>query len=137
MSQTAQGSPQTFMVTLSVTQPCSLQVGSTGLSFTVQQGKTSGVQNVSISSTGSCAYPISWTASGNAAWLVLSATSGTDQGSGSSLGVSINAAQLTAGSYAGTITLSATDKNGAAIVGSPKSISVSVTVTSATSTPTA
>ena len=137
MGQAAQGSPQTFTVTLTVTQPCSLQVGSASLSFTVQQGQTSTGQNVSISSTGSCALPISWSASGNAAWLVLSPISGTDQGSGSSLGVSINAAQLTAGTYTGTITLSATDKSGAAIVGSPKSISVSVMVTSATGTPTA
>ncbi len=137
MSQTAQGSPQIFTVTLNVTQPCSLQVGSTGLSFTVQQGQTSTAQNMSISSTGSCALPISWTASGNASWLVLSATSGTDQGSGSSLGVSINAAQLTAGTYTGTVTLLATDKSGAAIVGSPKTVAVSVMVTGATSTPTA
>ncbi|HEY4034233.1 MAG TPA: hypothetical protein VGL94_09755 [Ktedonobacteraceae bacterium] len=137
LGQTAQGSPQTFTVTLNVTQPCSLQVGSTSLSFTVQQGQTSTGQNVPISSTGSCALPISWSGSGNTTWLVLSPTSGTDQGSGSSLGVSVNAAQLTAGSYTGVITLSATDKSGAAIVGSPKSISVSITVTSATATPTA
>lgn len=137
VGQTAQGSPQVFTVTLNVIQPCSLQVGSTSLSFTVQQGKTSTGQNVSISSTGSCALPISWSTSGNAVWLVLSPTSGTDQGSGSSLGVSINAAQLTAGSYTGTITISATDKSGATIVGSPKTISVSVSVTSATGTPTA
>jgi hypothetical protein len=137
VGQTAQGSPQTLTVTLNVTQPCSLQVGSTSLSFTVQQGQTSTGQNVSISSIGSCALPISWSASGNATWLVLSPTSGTDQGSGSSIGVSINAAQLTAGSYTGTITLSATDKSGAAIVGSPKTISVSLMVTSVTITPTA
>jgi hypothetical protein len=137
MGQAAQGSPQTFTVTLTVIQPCSLQVGSASLSFSVQQGQTSAGQNVALSSTGSCALPISWSTSGNAAWLVLSPTSGTDQGSGTSLGVSINAVQLAAGSYTGTITLSATDKSGAAIVGSPKTVSVSVTVTSATSTPTA
>lgn len=137
VGQTAQGSPQTFTVTLNITQPCTLQVGSASLSFTVQQGKTSTGQNVSISATGSCALPISWSASGNAAWLVFSPTSGTDQGSGSSIGVSINAAQLTAGSYTGTITVSATDKSGAAIVGSPKTMAINVTVTSATGTPTA
>lgn len=137
LGQTVQGSPQIFTVTLNVTQPCSLQVGSTSLSFTVRQGQTSTGQTVSISSIGSCALPISWSASGNAAWLVLSPTSGTDQGSGGSIGVSVNAAQLTAGSYTGTITLSAADKSGAAIVGSPKTISVTVKVTSATGTPTA
>lgn len=122
-------------MTLTVTQPCSLQVGSTSLSFSVQQGQTSAGQNVSISSTGSCAFPLSWSASGNATWLVLSPTSGTNQGSGSSITVSVNAAQLAAGSYTGSITLSSTDKNGA-IVGSPQTIAVNVTVTSATITPT-
>ncbi len=135
INQAAQRSPQTLTVTLTVTQPCSLQVGSTSLSFSVQQGQTSAGQNVSISSTGSCAFPLSWSASGNATWLVLSPTSGTNQGSGSSITVSVNAAQLAAGSYTGSITLSSTDKNGA-IVGSPQTIAVNVTVTSATITPT-
>jgi hypothetical protein len=140
VGQTAQGSPQTLTVTLNVMQSCSLQVGPTSLSFTVEQGKMSTAQNVSISSTGNCVLPISWSVSANAVWLVLSPTSGVDQGSGSSIGVSVDAVQLTAGSYTGTVTLSATDKSGAAIVGSPKTIAVSVTVTSAikaTSTPTA
>jgi hypothetical protein len=136
LNQAAQGSPQTLTVTLTVTQPCSLQVGSTSLSFSVQQGQTSTGQNVSISSTGTCAFPLSWSASGNAAWLVPSPTSGTNQGSGSSVTVSVNAAQLAAGSYTGHITLSSTDKSGAAIAGSPQTITVNVTVTSATSTPT-
>ncbi len=125
----AQGSPQTFMVTLRVIQPCSLRVGSTSLSFTVEQGSTSPVQNIAVSSSGSCALPLSWSASANAAWLVLSATSGTDQGSGSSLGASINAAQLPVGSSTAAITLLATDKSGATIVGSPITMLVNVTVT--------
>jgi hypothetical protein len=140
VGQTAQGSPQTLTVTLNVMQSCSLQVGPTSLSFTVEQGKMSTAQNVSVSSTGNCVLPISWSVSANAVWLVLSPTSGVDQGSDSSIGVSVDAVQLTAGSYTGTVTLSATDKSGAAIVGSPKTIAVSVTVTSAikaTSTPTA
>jgi len=129
ISQAARGSPQTLTVTLNVVQPCSLQVGSSSLSFTVRLGQRSTGQNVLVSSAGSCALPISWRVSGDAAWLVFSALSGTDQGSGSSLGVSINAAKLTPGSYTGTITLSAIDKSGAAIAGSPKTTAVSVTVT--------
>jgi hypothetical protein len=140
IGQSAQGSPQALTVTLNVVQACSLQVGSAGLSFTVEQGKMSTAQNVSISSTGNCALPVSWKASADVAWLVLSPTSGLDQGSGSSIGVSVNAVQLTAGSYTGTITLSATDKSGVTIAGSPKTIAVKVTVTNtvnATTTPTA
>ncbi|HEX9134741.1 MAG TPA: carboxypeptidase regulatory-like domain-containing protein, partial [Ktedonobacteraceae bacterium] len=131
---TVQGSPQPFSVTLTVLPPCVLSSPSPGsLSFTVPQGQTSAtVQNVALSETGTCARPVTWHASGDAgssAWLVLSATSGTDGGSGSPLGVKVNAANLLPGMYNGTITITATDSSGATVVGSPQTVGVTLTVT--------
>jgi len=127
-----QGSPETFSVTLRVLLPCTLSSPSpASLSFSAAQGQSSSTaQNVSLSETGNCARPVTWTANaGSSAWLVLSATSGSDSGSGSILGVNVNAASLTPGTYAGTITISATDSAGAPVSGSARTISVSLTVT--------
>jgi hypothetical protein len=130
---TMQGSPQTFAVTLTVLPPCVLAPASpASLAFTVPQGQsTAPSQTVAMSETGTCSRPVTWTAStGNSAWLALSATSGSDPGSGSTFGVSIAAASLLPGTYTGTITLAATDSTGAS-VGS-QTVSVSLTVTSYT-----
>jgi hypothetical protein len=126
----AQGSPQTFGVTLNITQPCSVQVAAGGLSFTLTQGQGVPTQALNFSETGSCARPVSWTATpdnGSASWLTLSATSGTDNGSGSSIGVGVNPS-LTPGTYNGSITLTLTDANGVAVQSSPQTIPVLVTV---------
>src|SRR5207244_4159878 len=61
-------------------------------------------------------------------WLVLTATSGTDSGTGSAFGVSASAANLPPGTYTGSITITATDNTGSA-VGSGQSVAVTLTVT--------
>ena len=127
-----QGSAQTFAVTLTVLPPpCVLSSPSpASLSFTVPQGQSASTQNVTLSETGTCSRPVAWTAStGSGTWLVLSATSGTDGGSGSTLGVNVNAATLVPGTYTGTITITATDSTGATVVGSPQTVGVTLTVT--------
>ena len=63
---------------------------------------------------------MTWTASANATWLGLSASSGTAP---YTLNVSVNSAGLAAGSYAGTITIHASGNN------PTQTISVSLTVT--------
>lgn len=75
----------------------------TSLSFTAQQGggNPSG-QTLSISNTGG--GTLSWSASDGAAWLSLSPASGTGNGV---ITASVAIGTLTAGSYSGTITLSA------------------------------
>jgi hypothetical protein len=127
-----QGSPQSFAVTLTVLLPCTLSSPSPGnLSFTVPQGQSSSApQTVALSESGTCSRPVSWTASpGNSSWLVLTATSGSDSGSGSSFGVSVNAASLAPGTYKGTITIAASDSTGATVAGSGQTMRVRVTVT--------
>ena len=92
----------------------------TSLSFTAQQGGGNPtVQSVSISNTGG--GTLSWSASDSAAWLSLSPASGTGNGV---VTASVTIGTLAAGSYSGTITLSAT---GAASV----TIPVALTITAA------
>src|SRR5260370_20831150 len=127
----AQGSPETFTVTLTILPPCTLS-SQASLAFTVAQGQTATAQTIAVSETGTCARPVSWTATGDAAsssWLVLTPTSGTDSGSGSTLSVNVNTTSLTPGTYSGTITISATASAGVAVSGSPQTIPVTLTVT--------
>ncbi len=129
---TVQGSSQTFSVTLTVQPPCVLSPPSpVSLAFSVPQGQSpSTPQHVTVSQTGTCVRPVTWTATGDpgsSTWLVLVTTSGTDSGSGITLEVNVNAANVTTGAYTGTITIAATDSAGAVI--SPQSINVSLTVT--------
>ncbi len=130
---TVQGSPQTFTVTLTILPPCTLSPLPASLTFSVAQGAAPpAVQNVALGETGTCARPVTWTATGDAAssaWLVLSPGSGTDSGSGSPLGVEINPAALLPGTYSGNITITATDSTGAAVLGTPQTIAVLLTVT--------
>ena len=132
-SQQAQGSPQTVSVTLTVLQPCQIQITPGNLTFAVTQGATSSaVQNLGLSESGSCSRPVSWTATGDGGsttWLVLSATSGADNGNGGTIGVSINATNLTPGTYTATITITAIGSSNGVVQNSPQTISVTVTVT--------
>jgi len=66
---------------------------------------------------------------GSDAWLVLSSTTGTNSGTGSTVSVSVNPANLAPGTYSGQITLSANDSNGNALQSSPQTISVTLVVT--------
>jgi len=122
----AQGSPETFTVTLTMLPLCTLS-SQASLAFTVAQGQTGTAQNVAVSETGTCARPVSWTATADP-WLVLSAASGTDSGGGSALSVNVTTANLVPGPYTGHITIAATDSTGAAVVGSPQTIAVTLTV---------
>ena len=123
-----------FSVTLTVLQPCSLQVSASALTFTATQGQASppATQNLTISETGSCARPVSWAAvtdSGSSAWLALSTTSGSDTGTGSTVGVSVNITGLVAGTYRGSVTITATGSGGAIIQNSSQVIPITLTIT--------
>lgn len=92
----------------------------TSLSFTAQQGSSNpAAQTLTISNIGGGI--LSWTASDSAAWMSLSSSAGTGAGS---VSVSVTTGALTAGSYSGTVMLSATGA-------SPVIVPVSFTVTTA------
>ncbi|MGI9059740.1 MAG: BACON domain-containing protein [Ktedonobacteraceae bacterium] len=124
----AQGSPQVFTVTLTILPPCALTVGPTSLAFSVAQGQAApAAQSFSLSESGTCALPVTWSATGNAAWLSIG-SSGSGTGN-ATVSVSVNPQGLAPGTYSGTITVSASDNSGATIVNSPQTINVSLVVT--------
>ena len=94
--------PVTFTVTTAPVPPA-IGASPTNLSFTATQGGANpATQTLSISNTGS--GTLSWTASDNAAWLRLSPASGIGNGA---VTLSVTTGSLTAGSYNGTVTMSA------------------------------
>jgi hypothetical protein len=124
----AQGSPQVFTVTMTVVQPCQMQVGTSKLNFTAQQGSMSAMQNISVSETGNCAQPVTWNANADGSnWLTLASTSGHD----GSLSVNADATKLAPGSYNATIIFSATGSGGSVVFGKPH-VLVTLTVIGAT-----
>lgn len=93
-------------------------ISPTSLSFIAQQGSSNpAAQTLTISNIGGGI--LSWTASDSAAWMSLSSSAGTGAGS---VSVSVTTGALTAGSYSGTVMLSATGA-------SPVIVPVSFTVT--------
>ena len=95
-------------------------VSPASLSFSATAGGANPAsQNVSISNTGGGA--LNWTVSDNATWLILSPTSGTAP---SATTASVNITGLAAGTYNGTITVTATGATN-----SPFSVPVTLTVT--------
>ena len=92
----------------------------TSLSFSATQGGANpATQTVSISNTGG--GTLNWIASENAAWLTLSPATGTGSGA---VTLTVTTGTLAAGSYSGTVTLSATGA-------SPVTVPVTFTVATA------
>ncbi len=124
-----QGSPQILTVTLTVYQPCSLQVAPGNLLFTATllQPNPAG-QNIAVKETGNCAYPVSWTASVDAnsrSWLSVSSISGTGN---STVVVYASSRGMLIGQHSGQITFSATDNRGVVLQNSPQAVLVTLTV---------
>jgi hypothetical protein len=127
----AQGSPQTFSITLTVLQPCTLQSLPAQLVLSAAQGQdlpTS--QTFTLNETGSCAGGVAWTATGSSGttWLSITPGSGTDKTGGSTITVTASASGLTPGSYSSQVTVSASN-NGVVLQGSPQTITVTFQVT--------
>jgi hypothetical protein len=79
-------------------------VSPASLSFTATVGESNPAnQTINITNTGG--GTLNWTANDNAPWLTVTPTSGTAP---STLTASVNISGLTAGTYSGTITISAT-----------------------------
>ncbi len=96
-------------------------VSPSSMTFTATAGGSNpAAQTLNISNTGG--GTLSWTASDNATWLTLSSTSGTAP---SSTSVSVNISGLAAGTYNGTITITATGATN-----SPLTVPVTLTVSS-------
>lgn len=121
----AGNSPQSFSVTLTVLQPCTLQALPSQIVLTATAGQSSpATQALNLGETGSCSGGVAWTASvSDSPWLSLSALSGTDTGGGSSITLNASTSGLAPGSYTGQITISA-NNNGMVLSGSPQTVKV-------------
>jgi hypothetical protein len=117
-------SPQTVPVSFTITPAASqtLSVSPTSMSFAYQTGGSAPVaQSITVSSSGTgLSYT---TAASGGTWLSASSTSGSTPGT---VSVSTNPGGLAAGTYNGTVTITA---NGA--TGSPQTVSVALVVTAA------
>ena len=120
----ATNSPQTISVALTVNaapQPSlSLSASQASFSFTLGGG-TPASQTVNITNAG--AGTLAWTAASGSSWLTVSPNSGTGSGT---LTLGINPAGLTAQTYNGAITVTASGATN-----SPRTISVTLTVNAA------
>ena len=127
----AQNSPQTFNVTLTVLQPCTLQRLPAQINLSTQQGQTASIsRTLALAESGSCNGGVTWTVASDhnsGSWLTLSPTSGQDNGGGT-FTASASANGLTPGTYTGQVTVSASN-NGVVLRGSPQTISVNLIVT--------
>jgi len=125
-----QGSPQKIQVTLTVLPGCSFQVSPANLTFTARFSKPNPpAQDIMLIIAGSCPQSVSWTAtvnSGGPNWLILPTTSGTTSNLGSSILVRVRSRPLLPGNYSGQIMISG---GGSAILNSPVSVPVTLTVT--------
>jgi BACON domain-containing protein/carboxypeptidase family protein len=130
----APGNPQTIAVNLVIQPPCTLSPpSSSALSFSAVQGAAVSPtsQNVLLTGTGSCVWPLTWKTSMSpaASWLTL-LTSGpiTGNGQSSSISVTTNTAGLTAGTYSATVTISASDSSNVVVQGGTQTFTVTLTV---------
>lgn len=122
--------PTPTSITTTPTTPatCALQAAPTHLSFTATllQPDPPG-QSITLKTTGACGKPVMWTATADASWIQLSSSTGSDNGSGSALTVSIHSNQIV-GVYNAHITCTAVDSNGITLQNSPQTISLTLTV---------
>ena len=104
-------------------QPGSLSIGTSSLAFSVQAGATAAPQSTVLSNAG--AGSLSWSASPSAGWISVNVAGGVLPASQSAtLGIGVNPAGLVAGSYSGTVTISAPGASNA-----PQSITITLTIT--------
>ncbi len=120
-SSGASNNPLTIAIMLTVgAAPPTLTVSPTSLTFQYTAGgSVPAAQNISLANAG--AGSISWTASTSDFWLTVANTSGTAP---AQLAVSVNPANLAAGTYTGSVTISSPGT----AVGSPASVAVTLVV---------
>ncbi len=118
----ATGSPKAIPVTLTLDPPATppvLSVTPASLTFNGTQG-AAGPATKSLTVSNAGGGTLSWTAADDVPWLSVSPASGTGAGS---VTVTPDTSGLTAGTYNGTVTVTA-----AGVDGSPKAIPVTLTV---------
>jgi hypothetical protein len=127
----AGGSPQSVVVNFQVSAPCVLaKPSSSSLAFSATQGGTDPAsQNISITASGNCSWPLHWSLQNVPSWLKLSPASGTLTANNPTATISIapSLANLTANQNV-QIPIAVTDSANGQIQGSPASFGVSLSV---------
>ena len=131
----AAGSPQTIPVTFVVQAPCAITATPPALTFQGVVGQPRpAAQPVTIAAGGACINALNWTATTATAtaggtWLSATPASGTvGLTTSSATKVGIKLAGLTAGSYSGTVTITAVDSVTNRPAGAPQTITVNLVV---------
>jgi len=129
----AAGSPQTLPVTFTVQAPCSIATSLPALTFQSVSGQPApAAQQITVRASGACGNTLNWTAiPAGGSWLTATPAGGTVGINASSLTmVGIANAGLAAGSYTGSVAISATDSVTNKPVGKPQVVTVNLTVQS-------
>lgn len=125
-------SPQFFTVTVTILQPCTLQVTPNNVAFSVVLlNPNPSDQRVMLSESGDCTRPVSWSASVDAnsrTWLSVKNSSGQDNGSGSPITIHVNTQGMIVGEYTGHITIEASGNGGAPVQSNPQTVTVTLSV---------
>jgi hypothetical protein len=129
----ATGSPQVIPVNFVVQAACGITADTAGLTFTGGNGQSPTAQAITITAGGACANTLDWTAAiattSGGAWLAVPQTSGTvTLTTSSTVSVGVVTSGLGAGSYNGTITITATDSVSHAPMGAPLHIAVTLVI---------
>jgi uncharacterized protein (TIGR03437 family) len=130
----APNSPLTIPVRLYVSNSPLVTVSQSAANFTAQAGGAAPTaQTIAVNST-SLTEPLNYSvifsaANGGNNWLFVGPLSGTTQSGSNAITVAVLPGQLAAGTYTGSITITATTTSGGAVADSPITIPVMFTVT--------
>ena len=131
----AAGSPQTLPVTFIVQAPCSVASSLPALTFQSVVGQSAPApQQITISAAGACVHALSWSAAlatvpAGGTWLTTTPAAGTVTLAAPSLAtIGIVNTGLAAGTYSGSITVTAIDSITHLQMGLPQVVTVTLTV---------
>src|SRR5438270_108675 len=126
----AAGSPQNIPVTFTVQAPCTISTPVPALNFQGVIGQSPPpTQPITINASGACAHALNWTAKAATTWLTLTPAAGTVNLAATSLTtVGIAAKGLVAGTYSGSVTITAVDSVTLQPVGTPQVVSIKLNV---------
>lgn len=131
----ASGSPQMIAVTFVVQTPCAITASPLALSFSGIAGQSTSLpsQAVNITASGACANTLNWTATvattpPGGTWLSATSQGTVSVTSASATSVNVAVSTLTTGVYTGTLTITATDSQTGAVIGSPQTVSITFNV---------
>lgn len=127
----AGGSPRTIPVSFVVQGACSISTSPNGINFVSSTNQTSqlAAQKLTITADGACPHAVNWNASLNGSWLSASSTSGKISANQSnSINLSAATSGLKAGTYNGSVTITATDSSTGASLGNAIQIPVTLNI---------